>query len=330
MSKEKFDVIGIGNAIVDVICPVDDDFLTEHGLPKGMMTLVDTQTAEGLYASMDERVEVSGGSAANTLAGIASLGGSGAYIGKVGDDKLGDVFCRDMQAIGVNYLTAPANQGKPTARCLIGVTPDAQRTMATYLGVSVLLQPEDINLDAIRAAKITYLEGYLFDRPEAQEAFYMASVAAHSADRKVALTLSDGFCVNRHREEFIELINNHVDILFANELEITALFETDNFQEAISQVVGCCEIAALTRGENGASILSSVGMAEISAHKVDKVIDTTGAGDLFAAGFLFGLTNGYSVTESGSIGALAAAEVIGHYGARPETPLSQILRGMPF
>ena len=325
MSSVTYDVIGVGNAIVDVLSPTQDTFLAEHGLDKGMMTLIDTDRARTLYDAMGSGVEVSGGSAANTLAGIASLGGKGAYIGKVRNDTLGGVFSHDINAIGVDYRTPPAEEGASTARCLIFVTPDAQRTMQTYLGVSVELGPGDIDEGAIADAQITYLEGYLFDPPEAKKAFVKAAEAAHAARRKVALTLSDPFCVDRHRAEFMHLISGHVDIVFANEEEIKALFEAGDFDDALQQVRGHCDIAALTRSEKGSVIVAGDEVHIVDAAPVAKVIDTTGAGDLFAAGFLYGLTQGRDLHDCGRIGGIAAAEIIGHYGARPEVSLKQLL-----
>lgn len=325
MSSATYDVIGVGNAIVDVISTADDEFLAAQDLPKGMMSLIDTERADSLYQAMGPAIEVSGGSAANTLAGIASLGGKGAYIGKVRDDQLGQVFRHDISAIGVDYRTPAATEGESTARCLIVVTPDAQRTMSTYLGVSVSLGPDDVDTDAIAAAEITYLEGYLFDPPEAKKAFVHAAEAAHAAGRKVALSLSDGFCVDRHRAEFLHLISGHVDILFANEVEITSLFEVDDFDSAVEKIRGHCEIAALTCGEQGSVIVTGDDAHRVAAVPVDQVLDTTGAGDLFAAGFLFGLTNGRSLPDCGRIGALSAAEIISHYGARPEASLKELL-----
>lgn len=256
MANATYDVIGVGNAIVDVLSPTQDAFLAEHGLDKGMMTLIDTDQAQALYEAMGSGVEVSGGSAANTLAGLASLGGKAAYIGKVRNDALGDVFRHDINAIGVNYQTSAATDGDSTARCLIFVTPDAQRTMQTYLGVSVQLGSDDIDEQAIRDSQITYLEGYLFDPPEAKKAFVKAAEIAHASGRKVALTLSDPFCVDRHRAEFMHLISGHVDIVFANEDETKSLFETDNFDSALQQMRGHCEIAALTRSEKGCVIIA--------------------------------------------------------------------------
>jgi len=325
MAKTVFDVIGVGNAIVDVLSPTEDAFLAEQGLDKGMMTLIDTERARALYDAMGPAVEVSGGSAANTIAGVASLGGEAAYIGKVRNDQLGGVFGHDIRAAGVDFRSRPATSGAPTARCLIFVTPDAQRTMQTYLGVSVELGPDDIDEAAVADAGITYLEGYLFDPPEAKKAFVKAAEIAHRMNRKVALTLSDPFCVDRHRAEFLHLISGHIDILFANEAEITALFEVDSFDEALQRVRGHCEIAALTRSEKGSVIVSGDETHVIAAHPVEHVVDTTGAGDLYAAGVLFGLSRNRSLADCGRIGGMAAAEVIGHYGARPETNLAALL-----
>ena len=326
MPDMRYDVIGVGNAIVDVLSPAEESFLSDHGLDKGVMTLIDGARGTELYDAMGPAVEVSGGSAANTLAGIASLGGRGAYIGKVRADVLGEVFRHDIRAIGVDYRTMPAEgAGEPTARCLIFVTPDAERTMQTCLGVSVELGPADIDVEAIQAAQITYLEGYLFDPPEAKKAFVHAAEAAHAAGRKVALSLSDAFCVDRHRAEFLHLISGHIDILFANEDEITSLFEVDSFDRALEMTRGHCEIAALTRSAKGSVILNHDQAHEVPAAAVGKVVDSTGAGDLYAAGVLYGLTKGFELPECARIGGLAAAEVIQHYGARPETSLAKLL-----
>ena len=326
MPDMRYDVIGVGNAIVDVLSPAEESFLSDHGLDKGVMTLIDGARGTELYDAMGPAVEVSGGSAANTLAGIASLGGKGAYIGKVRADVLGEVFRHDIRAIGVDYRTKPAEgEGEPTARCLIFVTPDAERTMQTCLGVSVELGPADIDVEAIQAAQITYLEGYLFDPAEAKKAFVHAAEAAHAAGRKVALSLSDAFCVDRHRAEFLHLISGHIDILFANEDEITSLFEVDSFDRALEMTRGHCEIAALTRSAKGSVILNRDQAYEVPAAPVGKVVDTTGAGDLYAAGVLYGLTQGFELPECARIGGLAAAEVIQHYGARPEKSLAKLL-----
>ena len=318
------DVVGIGNAIVDVIAQADDAFLARQGLTKGAMQLIDAARAEALYAAMGPTLEMSGGSAGNTLAGIASLGGKGAYIGKVREDELGRVFAHDMRAIGVHFDTAPLAEGPPTARSLILVTPDAQRTMNTFLGACVELGPEDVAPDLVAAARVTYLEGYLFDPPRAKAAFQKAAELAHAAGRKVSLTLSDAFCVGRYRTEFRALIEGHVDILFANEAEITALYQTSHFDEALAAVRGHCEIAALTRSERGSVVVTKDETHAVPAVRIDQLVDTTGAGDLYAAGFLYGLTHGSELAAAGRLGSLAAAEVIGHYGARPETSLREL------
>ena len=319
------DVVGLGNAIVDVIAHAEDAFLAAEGMAKGGMTLIEAERAESLYAHMGPAVEMSGGSAANTMAGIASLGGGAAFIGKVKDDQLGAIFAHDIRAAGVAFRTRPARGGAPTARCLIFVTPDAQRTMNTYLGASVELGPEDVDEALIAAAQVTYLEGYLWDRPHAKDAFRKAARIAHEAGRKVALTLSDPFCVERHRAEFQELVRGPVDILFANEAEIKSLYETQSFDEALQRVRRDCKIAALTRSEKGSVVVEGDQVHIVDAAKVTRVVDTTGAGDMYAAGFLFGYTAGKPLGECGRIGGIAAAEVISHVGARPETPLKSLL-----
>lgn len=325
MSKQELDVIGIGNAIVDVLTHTEDDFLEDHDLDKGGMMLIDAKRAEHLYSKMGQCLEMSGGSAGNTMAGIASLGGTGAYVGKVGNDQLGEVYAHDMRSVGIEFETEPLFDSSPTARCLIMITPDAQRTMNTFLGACVELSPKDIKPEQIARGKVTYLEGYLWDPPKAQEAFVKAARIAHENDRKVSLTLSDKFCVDRHRESFLELVDHHIDILFANETEILSLFQTDDFDEAVRRVRGKCEIAALTRSEKGAIIVHGEGTEEVGAEPVDKVVDTTGAGDSYAAGFLHGYTQGRALAECGRIGAIAAAEVISHDGARPETSLEKLV-----
>jgi sugar/nucleoside kinase (ribokinase family) len=321
-----YDVVGIGNAIVDVIARCDDAFLAANGLAKGAMTLVDAERALNLYAKMGPGTEMSGGSAANTIAGIASLGGKVAYIGKVRDDELGKVFQHDIRAAGVSYKMPLAQEGAATARCLILVTPDAQRTMNTFLGISSELGPEDIDAAVITKAKVTYLEGYLFDPPQAKDAFRKAARLARDAGRKVALTLSDAFCVDRHRDDFLDLLAGSVDILFANEAEITALYRGDDFDSAVRAVRGQCDLAILTRSEKGSVVVSGDATYEVKAERVDKVVDTTGAGDLYAAGFLYGLTNGYDLARAGRVGAIAAAEIISHVGARPAAKLDALVR----
>lgn len=319
------DVLGIGNAIVDVLSPTDDATLDRHALPKGAMTLIDAERAEALYGQMGPGVEVSGGSCANTMAGVASLGGRAAYIGRVRDDELGHIFTHDIRAAGVDFGTPPAGDGPGTARCLIMVTPDAQRTMSTYLGASVELGPEDIDADLVASADVTYLEGYLWDPPRAKEAFRIAMAAAHGAGRRVSFTLSDPFCVERHRDEFRALVDGEVDVLFANQNEIEALYEVPDVDGAVAAVRGRCEIAVITRSELGSLVVTADEVHEVPAAPVERVIDTTGAGDLFAAGFLFGLTRGRPLPECARIGAIAAAEVISHYGARPEVRLATLL-----
>ena len=325
MKSAAIDVVGIGNPIVDVIGHADERFLDDQGFAKGTMTLIDAARAESLYRQMGPAIESSGGSAGNTMAGIASLGGKGGYIGKVRDDLLGEVFRHDITAIGVGFATPAATDGPGTARCLILVTADGQRTMATYLGACVELGPEDIDAELIAAAQITYLEGYLFDPPRAQQAFRAAAAIAHGAGRQVALTLSDPFCVARHRAAFRELVAGDVDILFANEAEICSLYETDDFAAAASSVRGHVRVAALTRSEAGSVILADGAMHTVAAAPVARVVDTTGAGDLYAAGFLYGLTHGLALPKCGAIGSLCAAEIISHVGARPEVGLRELV-----
>src|SRR5712692_5489873 len=326
MAAATLDVVGIGNAIVDVLAHADDAFLATHGLAKGAMTLIDAARADALYAVMPPGIEMSGGSAGNTMAGIASLGGRGAYIGKVRDDQLGEVFRHDMTAIGVRFATAPAHSGPPTARSLILVTPDAQRTMNTFLGACVGLGPDDIDHEIVGAAQVTYLEGYLFDPPSAQEAFRKAARLAHHAGRRVSLSLSDPFCVDRHRAEFRTLVADHVDILFANEVELCSLFETADFDAAVATVRGLCEVAALTRSARGSVVVTRDHTHVIAAAAVARVVDTTGAGDLYASGFLFGLTHGRDLPACGRLGSLCAGEAISHFGARPDQPLAALAR----
>lgn len=325
MVQQELDVVGIGNAIVDVLAHADEAFLRAHGLCKGAMTLIDAARAETLYQAMGSGVEVSGGSAANSIAGLGSLGGRGGFVGKVADDELGRIFRHDIRATGIEFETAPSHSGVPTARCLIFITSDAQRTMQTYLGACVELGPEDIDPAFIARAKVTYLEGYLWDPPRAKEAFRKAAALAHAAGRKVALTLSDPFCVERHRAEFRDLVRGHVDILFANEAEIRSLWEVGSFEEAVAATRGQCEIAALTRSASGSVVLAGHAMHTIAAAPVERVIDSTGAGDLYVSGFLYGYCRGLPLPECGRIAGIAAAEVISHFGARPETPLSTLI-----
>jgi sugar/nucleoside kinase (ribokinase family) len=327
MSSSGYDVIGIGNAIVDVLAKMDDSFLAEHQLVKGAMTLIDAPTAAHLYNAMGPAIECSGGSAANTMAGIASLGGRAAFIGKVCADQLGSVFNHDIRAAGVHFATPPIKGHPPTARCLIMVTPDGQRTMQTFLGACIELGPDDVTMEEIQAARVTYLEGYLWDRPEAKEAFRKAMKICHASGRRVALTLSDPFCVDRHRAEFLELVEKEVDILFANEAEITSLYQVQSFDEALAQVRRKKNrIAALTRSEKGAVIVGGENDYTVAAERIPKLIDTTGAGDLFASGFLYGLTHGHNLPSAGRVAAICAAEIISHIGARPEVSLKDLVR----
>ncbi len=326
MSEPTVDVVGIGNAIVDVLTHCNEDDLTRLELVKNAMTLIDADRADALYAEMGPGIEMSGGSAGNTMAGIAALGGKGSYIGKVRDDQLGTVFRHDIRAMGVSFDTKAASEGSSTARCLIFVTPDGHRTMNTFLGACTELGPNDIDPELIKSAKVTYMEGYLWDRDDAKEAFVLAAKIAHEAGRQVSITLSDSFCVDRHRESFRDLVHNHVDILFANEDEIKSLYEVETFDEALAEVRRHCKVAALTRSEKGSVIVSGDNVIEIIAEPVNKVVDTTGAGDLFASGFLFGYTQNYDLATCGRLGSICAAEVISHMGARPDADLKELCK----
>lgn len=331
------DVVGVGNAIVDVIGVSSDAFLQEQGLNKGAMHLIDHDRADALYRLMaashagdsdhpgdTNLVESSGGSAANTMAGVASFGGSASYIGKVSDDYLGGVFIDDMRSLGVEFDIKPATVGPPTARCLILVTPDAQRTLSTYLGVSVLLEPGDVDADTVVAGQILFCEGYLWDVESAKQAIRKAMAVAGDAGRQVALTLSDPFCIERHHQEFLELVSGPVDILFANEAELTRLYECE-LDQAVDRVATEVPMACVTLGPRGSWLISHGERVRIAPEKVDPVVDTTGAGDQYAAGVLFGLSRGMSLADSGRLGSLAAAEVISHVGPRPRRPLSEFL-----
>ena len=324
MTETTHDVLCIGNAIVDVLAHADDAFLDSHGMVKGTMALIDDDQAHKLYDEMGTAMECSGGSAANTAAGIASLGGKPAFIGKCHADPLGEIFAHDIKAIGVHYETAPAKSGPQTARCLILVSPDAQRTMNTFLGACTRLGPDDIDEALVASAQVTYIEGYQWDMPAAKEAIVKAAKAARKAGRGVALSLSDPFCVDRHRDEFRELVKEHVDIVFANEEEIKSLYQVDTFDDALQNVRKDCKVAALTRGAKGAVVVGENEIHIIDAAPVDKVEDTTGAGDLFASGFLYGYTRGMDLATCARIGGVAAAEIISHVGARPEKPLAEL------
>jgi sugar/nucleoside kinase (ribokinase family) len=319
------DVLGIGNAIVDVLSHADDGFLEQEGLVKGTMALIDAETADRLYDRIGPAVEISGGSCANTVAGAASLGSRVAYIGRVRDDQLGAIFTHDIRAAGVDFATRPATEGPGTARCLVMVTPDAQRTMCTYLGASVGLGRADVDPDLVARAQVTYLEGYLWDPPEAKEAFRAAIGAARAAGRRVALTLSDPFCVERHRAEFLALVEDDVDVLFANRDEIMALFEADDLESAIAAVRARAGVTAITLSEHGSLVVSRGEVTAVPAAPAERVVDTTGAGDLYAAGFLHALTEGRPLADCARIGGIAAAEVIGHVGARPEADLRRLV-----
>ena len=324
MANQELGLVGIGNAIVDVLTHAEEDFLVRHALTKGAMTLIDDARADEVYAAMGPGIEVSGGSAANTMVGFAALRGAGAFIGKVREDQLGAVFAHDLRAAGVRFTTPLALDGPATARCLIVVTPDAQRTMNTYLGACVGLGPDDVDEDAVAAAKVTYLEGYLWDPPSAKAAFRRAISVAHAAGREVSLTLSDPFCVDRYRAEFLALAETEIDILFTNEAEITSLYELPSFDAALQRARGRRGITVLTRGAAGSVVVTADEIHVIDAEPVAKVVDTTGAGDLYAAGFLYGYTRGLDLYEAGRLGSIAAAEVIGHFGARPEAALAEL------
>jgi sugar/nucleoside kinase (ribokinase family) len=321
----EYDVVGVGNALVDVIAHADDQFIAHHDLVKGSMTLVDTDRALYLYRALGTAVEMSGGSAANTMCGVASFGGTAAYIGKVSDDELGQVFGHDLRAVGVQFRPGAPEADTPTGRCIIVVTPDAQRTMNTYLGVSSLLHPGDIDEAAVAGGAVLYMEGYLYDRPAAKEAFRVAAQVAHAHDRRVSLTLSDSFCVDRHRDDFRALVSDEVDILFGNEAELLSLYQVDSVDAALAAVRRDCHLAVITIGAQGCLIVSPDGVMSAPAEPVHQVLDTTGAGDLFAAGFLYGYTRARSLDECAKLGAIAAAEVISHVGPRPLVELKTLI-----
>ena len=318
------DVVGVGNALVDVISLESDEFLPAHDLVKGSMMLVEADRAESLYGSMGPAVYASGGSAANTLAGLASLGGRGGFVGRVRDDQLGAEFIHDIRAVGVEFDVAPATDGAPTGRCLIVVTPDGERTMSTLLGAASELQPDDVDPAFVARAQVTYLEGYLFDREAAGEAFVKAADAAHHAGRLVALTLSDSFCVERFQLAFERLVADTVDILFGNEEELRLLYEAPDVETALAEAERRCDLVVCTRGPKGSTISNRGRRIDVPAEPVARVVDTTGAGDLYAAGFLYGMTHGQDLETSGKLGSIAAAEVISHLGARPETALAAL------
>ncbi len=321
----KFDVLGIGNAIVDILVNVEDDFLSAHEIPRGSMQLVDEETSNGLYDQLGAAIECSGGSAANTIAGLASLGSRTAYIGKIKDDQLGHVFDHDINSLGIEFTTEKDTSGVSTARCLVMVSPDAERTMCTYLGACVNLMEKDIDEDQVAGAAVTYMEGYLWDPEHAKAAFRKAMKLAHNAGRKTSISLSDSFCVGRHRQEFLHLAEHEIDILFANEEELLMLYDTRDISHALKAVQKHCEVAAITRGAAGCTIVSTDEIIDINGYQVSDLVDTTGAGDLFAAGFLHGYPRQTELLTCGRMGNLVASEVITHMGARPDVSLEQYL-----
>lgn len=321
----EYDVVGIGNALVDVIAHAPDTFIDAHGLVKGSMDLVDTDRAVQLYQALGSAVEMSGGSAANTMCGVASFGGRAAYIGKVTDDDLGQVFGHDLLAVGVQFRPGDHDNDVPTGRCIIVVTPDAERTMNTFLGASSLLGVDDVDDAAIAAGKLLYMEGYLFDRGEAKAAFRHAASVAHQAGGMVSLTLSDSFCVDRHRHDFRALVSDEVDLLFGNDAELISLYQTDTFDEAVAELRQHCQFAAITTGAAGSVVITGDEVIQVQAQPVRKVVDTTGAGDLYAAGFMYGVTTGRPLPECGRLGSIAASEVISHVGPRPLVELRTLV-----
>jgi sugar/nucleoside kinase (ribokinase family) len=327
MASAHYDVLGIGNAIVDVIARAEEDFLLRHDMRKGAMALIDEARAQAIYEAMGPAVETSGGSAANTTVGLASLGARAAFVGKIKDDPLGRAFAHDIRAAGVAFATAPASAGPSTGRCYVLVTPDGERTMNTYLGAAQDLHPNDIDAEAVAASSIVYLEGYLWDPKKAKDAFLKAAKIAHDAERKVALSLSDAFCVDRWRDEFLQLMRSRtVDLIFANEAELHSLYQSSDFDAAVRALRADIDIAVVTRSEKGCLVIGPDGNEAVPAFPVERVVDTTGAGDLFAAGFLSGLARGADDRTCGRLGALAAAEVIQHLGARPQTSLKDLAR----
>ena len=332
MTSAKYDVLGIGNAIFDVLVQTDESFLGRHGMTKGGMALIDEARALSIYQDMGPAIEMSGGSAANTIVGVANLGARAAYVGKVRDDQIGRLYTHDIRAAQVAFETKPASDGPATGCCYILVTPDGERTMNTYLGAAQELMPDDIDAAQVAASAILYLEGYLWDPKSAKEAFVKASTIAHEAGRQVALTLSDSFCVDRYRGEFLDLMRSGtVDLVFANEAELHSLYQTADFDTALTQLRSDAKLAVVTRSEKGCVVAAKDGVTAVPAFPIDKIVDTTGAGDLFAAGFLFGLVRGAGFEAAGRLGALAAAEVIQHIGARPQVSLKELAQqnGLP-
>ncbi len=325
-TSANVDVVALGHPLVDVLTHETDDVVARSGVERGAMTMVDAARSDEIYAQLGPAQETSGGSAANTAVGVASFGGTAAFIGRIADDAFGKVFAHDLRAAGVGFDVAPATDGSPTGRCLVIVAADAERTMCTYLGAGAEIDVEDVDADRIAGAAVTYLEGYLWDGPEAKDAIRRAATLAQAAGRRVAFTLSDPFCVERHRDEFRALVASSIDVLFANEDEITMLYQVDAFDDAARLVAEDCEIAVLTRGAKGSVMVSGSKRHEIAAVPIERLVDTTGAGDWYAAGFLYGLTHGHDLETCGNLGALGAAEVISHLGARPEAPLAERAR----
>jgi sugar/nucleoside kinase (ribokinase family) len=326
MVQPLYDVAGLGSAIVDIISRCDDAFLAEQKLDKGTMRLIDADEATRLYSNMGPAVEVSGGTVPNTCVGLASFGGNAAFMGKVARDQFGEVFAHDLRAIGVAFRNEAVDGAAPTGRCFILVTPDGERTMNTFLGANTELSAAELDPELIRASKVLYLEGYSFDGPTAKEAFYMAAEIAREAKTTVALTLSDPFCVERHRESFLDFIRSGVDLLFANHRELLSLYQTADLNAACESLRKDCALAAVTRSEKGSLILTPDRIVEIEAEPVERVVDTTGAGDLYAAGFLFGYARSLDLRTCGRLASIAAAEIISHIGPRPETSLAELAR----
>jgi len=327
MTEPRFDVLGMGNAIVDILARAEDDFLVEQKLVKGTMRLVDLEESNRLYSVIGPAIEASGGSAGNTVAGVASLGGRCAFVGKVADDELGRVYTHDIRSIGAHFEIAPLVGGLPTARCVILITPDGERTMNTYLGACHLLGPDDVDGDVVASTAITYFEGFLWDAPSARDAFLKAAKIAHSAGRQVSMTLSDPFCVDRFRPEFLRMVRDGtIDIVFANEVEVKSLYQTSSFSAALDALRADCRLAAVTVGAEGSYVVSPDGIEHVPATTVERVIDTTGAGDLYAAGFLYAVARGLDLTTAAALGALAGGEVISHVGPRPATSLIDLAR----
>ncbi len=321
----RYDVVGIGNTLVDVIAHADEEFLGDHGLVKGSMALIDIDRARHLYQALGSAVEMSGGSAANTMCGLSSFGGRAAYLGKVSDDSLGEVFAHDLNAVGVAFRPGAPLDDTPTGRCVIVVTPDAQRTMSTYLGVAEYLCADDLDEAAIAAGAVLYMEGYLFDRDDAKKAFRRAAGVAHANGREVSLTLSDSFCVDRHRRDFAALVRDEVDVLFGNSEELQSLYEVDTLGAAIDEVRRHCQVAAITAGKDGSYVVTKYDVVHVPAESATHVLDTTGAGDMYAAGFLFGYTHDWPLDECAQVGSIAASEVISHVGPRPLVELRTLL-----